>query len=54
MLSGKGVTAWQRTVAGLAPAVSPARPAGPPVPVPPASLASDLVSALASLAMPAS
>jgi hypothetical protein len=52
VLAGKGVIAWQRTVAGLAPAASPARPAGPPVPVPPGTLASDVVSALASLAMP--
>jgi hypothetical protein len=54
VLAAKGVTAWQRTVAVLAPA-APAvtRPAGPPVPVPPGTLASDLVSALASLAMPA-
>ena len=53
MLAGKGVIAWKRIVAGLAPAASPARPAVPPVPVPPGTLGSDLVSALASLAMPA-
>jgi hypothetical protein len=52
VLAGKGVIAWRRIVAGLAPAEPFARPAGPPLPAPPAALASDLVSALASLAMP--
>ena len=52
MLAGKGVTAWRRTVAGLAPA-APARAAEPAAPAPPPALACDLVSALASLAMPA-
>jgi len=50
VLAGKGVTAWQRTVAGLAPAAPASRPAGPPLP---ASLASELVSALAFLVLPA-
>jgi hypothetical protein len=53
VLAGKGVIAWQRTVAGLAPAAPASRPAGPPAPVPPGTLAPALVSALASLAMPA-
>jgi hypothetical protein len=52
VLAGKGVTAWQRTVAGLAPA-APSRLAVPASPDPPAGIAADLVSALASLAMPA-
>ncbi|WP_300614037.1 hypothetical protein [Trebonia sp.] len=53
MLAAKGVLAWQRTVAGLAPAAPASRLAGPPVPVPSPALAAALVSALASLAMPA-
>jgi hypothetical protein len=55
VLAGKGVTAWQRTLASLAPAARPA-PAGPPAPggpaVPlPASLAAELISALAAVAL---
>jgi hypothetical protein len=58
VLAGKGVTAWQRTVASLAPAspASPAAyPAGPrpagPAPLP-AGLAAELISVLAALALP--
>jgi hypothetical protein len=52
VLAGKGVIAWQRTLASLVPA-SPAGspPAGTPAPLP-AGLAADLVSALAALALP--
>lgn len=52
MLAGKGVIAWQRTVAGLG-VPAPARPAETAAPVPPAGVAAELVSALAFLAMPA-
>jgi hypothetical protein len=56
VLAGKGVTAWQRALAGLVPAArttaaSPA-PAGQTAPLP-AGLAAELVSALAALALPA-
>jgi hypothetical protein len=59
VLAGKGVTAWQRTLASLAPA-SPANPAGSPAgPLPasgavplPAGLAAELISILAALALP--
>jgi hypothetical protein len=58
VLAGKGVTAWQHTVASLAPA-SPAGPAASPAllrpadPAPlPAGLAAELISALAALALP--
>jgi hypothetical protein len=59
VLSGKGVTAWQRTVASLAPAspaspaASPARPrpAAGPAPLP-AGLAAELISVLAAMALP--
>ena len=55
MLAGKGVTAWQRTLASLAPPArtSPARPPAPggrPAPLP-ASLAAELISALAAAAL---
>ena len=54
VLAAKGVTAWQRALASLAPAAPPAgpAPAGSPVPLPP-GLAAELVSALAALALPA-
>ena len=59
MLTAKGVTAWRRALASLAPATPPARPA------PPASarqaaqpalqhgLAAELISALAAIALAA-
>jgi hypothetical protein len=60
VLAGKGVTAWQRTVASLAPADPANRagsPAGPPpasgAPPLPAGLAAELISVLAALALPA-
>jgi hypothetical protein len=58
VLAGKGVTAWQRALASLAPAcpatpaASPARPqpaSGAPLP---ACLAAELISVLAALALP--
>jgi hypothetical protein len=57
VLAARGIIAWQRTLASLAP---PARatpaaasaPAGPAVALP-AGLAAELVSALAALALPA-
>jgi hypothetical protein len=54
VLAAKGVTAWQRALASLAPTAPPAgpAPAGSPVPLPP-GLAAELVSALAALALPA-
>jgi hypothetical protein len=57
VLAARGVIAWQRTLASLAPpartapAAAPA-PAGGTVPLPP-GLAAELVSALAALALPA-
>jgi hypothetical protein len=55
VLTGKGVTAWQRTVASLAPASPAAYPAGPrpagPAPLP-SGLAAELISVLAALALP--
>ena len=53
MLAGKGVTAWQRTLATLAPvpALRPA-PGGPQAPLP-AGLAGELISALAAVALAA-
>jgi hypothetical protein len=60
VLAGKGVTAWQRALASLAPAARPAparpAPAGPPAPGSPAaplpaSLAAELISALAAVAL---
>ena len=57
VLAGKGVTAWQRTLASLAvPQPAPAVrlpgavPAGPP-PTPPAPVAAELISALAAVAL---
>jgi hypothetical protein len=55
VLAGKGVTAWQRTLAGLAPAARPA-PACPPAPAGktlplPAGVAAELVSALAAVTL---
>ena len=50
VLAGKGVTAWQRTLASLAPAArppAPGGPAGPPHPCP----AAELISALAAVAL---
>jgi len=57
VLAAKGVTAWWRALASLAPAAraTPAAtpaPAGPTAPLP-AGLAAELVSALAALALPA-
>jgi hypothetical protein len=56
VLAGKGVIAWQRTLAGLVPAAR-ATPAAAPAPAGqaplPAGLAAELVSALAGLALPA-
>jgi len=57
VLTRSGVTAWQRTVASLAPASPAASPAGPqpaagPAPLP-AGLAAELISVLAALALPA-
>jgi hypothetical protein len=55
LLACKGVTAWQRALASLAPAAR-ATPAGPPAPgdgpAPlPAGLATDLISVLAAVAL---
>jgi hypothetical protein len=55
VLAGKGVTAWQRTLASLAPAARPA-PACPPSPASktfplPAGVAAELVSALAAVTL---
>jgi len=49
VLAGKGVTAWHRTLAGLAPAAPPA-PAGRRDPLP-AGLAAELISVLAAVAL---
>ena len=61
MLAGKGVTAWQRTLAGLTPAGPGA--AAPAVPPPgthhtppaglPAPLAAELINVLAAVALAA-
>jgi hypothetical protein len=55
VLAGKGVTAWQRTLASLVPAgrAAPAgRPAGAGRPEPlPAGLAAELISVLAAVAL---
>jgi len=53
VLAGKGVIAWQRALASLAPAGRPA-PARPPAGGPltlPAGLAAELVSALAAVTL---
>jgi hypothetical protein len=55
VLAGKGVIAWQRALARLAPADRPA-PARPPAPAGgpltlPAGLAAELVSALAAVTL---
>jgi hypothetical protein len=55
VLAGKGVTAWQRTLAGLTLAARPA-PACPPAPAGktlplPAGLAAELISALAAVTL---
>jgi hypothetical protein len=52
VLAGKGVTAWHRTLAGLAPAApaSPPAPAGRRDPLP-AGLAAELISVLAAVAL---
>jgi hypothetical protein len=51
VLAGKGVTAWQHALAGLAPApAGPPAPAGKALPLP-AGLAAELVSALAAVAL---
>ncbi len=59
VLAAKGVTAWQRTVASLAPADPANRAASPAGPLPasgvaplPAGLAAELISVLAALALP--
>jgi len=49
VLAGKGVTAWHRTLAGLAPAAPPAL-AGRRDPLP-AGLAAELISVLAAVAL---
>ena len=56
MLAGKGVTAWQRTLAGLAaPQPAPARQLPGPAPAQaarlPAPVAAELISALAAVAL---
>jgi hypothetical protein len=55
VLTGKGVTAWQRTLASLVPAARAApaglpAPAGRPHPLP-AGLAAELISVLAAVAL---
>jgi hypothetical protein len=52
VLAGKGVTAWQRTLASLAPAARPPAPGGPAGPPHPC-LAAELISALAAVALAA-
>jgi hypothetical protein len=52
VIAGRGVTAWQRTLAGLAPAARPPAPGGPAGP-PHHGLASELISALAAVALAA-
>jgi hypothetical protein len=58
VLAGKGVTAWQRALASLAPATPAAPAASPARPQPasgaplPAGLAAELISVLAALALP--
>jgi hypothetical protein len=59
VLTAKGVTAWRRTVASLAPAGPANRAASPAGPLPasgaaplPAGLAAELISVLAALALP--
>jgi hypothetical protein len=49
VLAGKGVTAWHRTLASLAPAARPA-PAGETLHLP-AGLAAELISALAAVTL---
>jgi hypothetical protein len=54
VLTGKGVTAWQRTLAGLAvpqPAGSPPGAAPAQAPALPAPVAAELISALAAIAL---
>ena len=58
VLTGKGVTAWRRALASVAPAAAAARPATLPaaspraaMPAPPARLAAELIHALAGLAL---
>jgi hypothetical protein len=55
MLTGKGVTAWQRALASLAAPPAPAgRPPGTAPPHPPAlpaPVAAELISALAAVAL---
>jgi hypothetical protein len=56
VLAGKGVTAWQRTLASLTPggaSASPAwrQPASSTAPLP-AGLAAELISVMAALALP--
>jgi hypothetical protein len=55
VLAGKGVTAWQRTLASLTPP-APTAPARPPTPGGrpaqlPAGLAAELISALAAVTL---
>jgi len=58
VLTGRGVTAWRRALASVAPAAAAARPATLPpaspraaMPAPPARLAAELIHALAGLAL---
>jgi hypothetical protein len=60
VLTGRGVTAWQHTLASVAPAATPSRPATSPspparpqaaMPELPARLAAELIHALAGLAL---
>jgi hypothetical protein len=52
VIAGKGVIAWQRTLASLAPAARPPAPGGPAGPPHPC-LAAELISALAAVALAA-
>ena len=55
MLTGKGVTTWQRTLADLIPAMTPAAAAAPRTTVPalPATATRELIDVLAAMTLAA-
>ncbi len=55
MLTGKGVTTWRRTLAGLIPAITPAAAAAPRTTVPalPAAVTRELIDVLAAMTLAA-